>query len=223
MWLFFDGECGGREAPPTSVGDGLPAARDGPYGWTNSSLLSVDCLATIVRGDLRENWPVADRRPSKLAGDQAIPLIVDGGPVIWGRRSGDFALSPTERDRPVPSQGADNSVGAMIMIWWHPSDSGGNVELGTWAKIKHMKFLVEAKIVSCGVMQPMKISNSTNSMLPFPMVNSDLARIWLKTDFSIPKHCASLAHICTQYYNEIQKTLFHTMFHLDIPTNALNH
>ena len=74
----------GREAQKTSAGGGSPAARDGPYGWTDSSLLSIDFRVTIVQGDLCENWPVADQRPSNLNSYRAFPLIVDEGLVILG-------------------------------------------------------------------------------------------------------------------------------------------
>ena len=89
--MFFAGEGSGREAPPTSAGDGSPAARDGPHSSTKPSPLSIDCLTTLQQGDLHDAWPVANLRPSELAGDWQVSLIVDGGAAIPGLHGGVFA------------------------------------------------------------------------------------------------------------------------------------
>jgi hypothetical protein len=172
-----------RKVPPTSAGDGSPAPRDGPYSSTKPSPLSIDCLATLRRGDLCDAWPVADLRPSELAGDWRVSWIVDGGAAILGLRGEVFEPAVWERDGAVAWGGTCNAEGAMNMNWVHLIDSGESIGLGTLSKIQCIKFWWVAKIVSSGVMYPMEILTSTNSMLLFSMVSSDLARNQVLTDF----------------------------------------
>jgi len=53
-----------------------PPVNEGAYGKTGPSDLSIDCMATVLRGDLRVGAGAADDKPMVLVGESTFPPIV---------------------------------------------------------------------------------------------------------------------------------------------------